>query len=164
MMPKFLILSFLLAGCASSSVPYAFRPEGFTDQEIGLIQESADEWQMKSNGRYSVIVDENCPDDCSIIKKVEIIDGADTAIGSCLATVDHFGIRTHEACDEANPDHIQSFEIQLKYDYNVKYNSLHEFGHVFGKHHDPEPNNVMYADIEEQAQELTVRDLENPNY
>ena len=161
---KLLILVLLCSACAGSSMPYAFRPEGFTDQDNVLIQKAADEWYAKSNGKYLVMLDVNCPGDCSVIRKVDAVDGSDTAIGSCLAIVDHYGIRTHIACDEANADDVQSFEIQLKYDYNFNYNSLHEFGHVFGKHHDPEPDNVMYADIEEESRELTDRDIENPNW
>ena len=159
-MKSLLLVSIFLSACANSSVPYVFRPEGFTDQENGWIQDAATEWYTKSNGKYSILVDVNCPGDCSTVRKVDTVDGADTAIGSCLATVDHFGIRTHVACDEANIDDIQSFDIQLQKDYNALNNVLHEFGHAFFKHHDPEPNNVMYADYEEEARELTARDVE----
>jgi hypothetical protein len=160
MTPKYLIFTLLAVGCTNSTVPYAFRPEGFTAQENQLLKDSANEWYTKSNGRYSIMVDENCPDGCSIIRKVEIIGGKGNHIGSCLATVDHDGIRIHTACENANKDDIQSFEIQLQKDYNVKYNSLHEFGHAFFKHHDLESYNVMYSDYGEQARELTIRDLE----
>src|ERR1700690_2790221 len=114
MTPKILIFILLAVGCTNSTMPYAFRPIGFTAQENQLIQEAADEWQTKSNGRYFIMIDENCSEDCSVIRKVEAIDGNDTGIGSCLATVDHYGIRTHTACANANMRDIQSFEIQLK--------------------------------------------------
>jgi len=154
-----LLVVFAVSACASGTIPMAFRPEGFSTQDVQLIKNAAAEWSAGSDGRYVVMVDENCHEGCSVIKKVLAIDGKQDATASCTAHVDHMGITTHTACDEAVSDDVETYEIQIMYAYNAEYQSLHEFGHVFGKHHDPEAGNVMYADVEGQAHELTARDL-----
>ena len=153
-------LVLIISGCTSSTIPMSFRPEGFTTEEVQLIKNAASEWSTDSNGRYAVMVDESCSEGCSVIRKVLVIDGNQEATASCLAHVDHMGITTHMACDQVGSDDVETYEIQILYDYNAEHQSLHEFGHVFGKHHDPEAGNVMYAYVEGQPEELTARDLQ----
>jgi hypothetical protein len=161
---RLIIILFICSACSSSTIPNAFRPIGFSPQEIQQLNDSTNDWYTKSNGKYNLIIDENCPADiCSTIQKVDNIPDNEDAIGSCLATADHFGIRTNEACEDAGDD-AQTFTILLDSHYNVHYNSLHEFGHALGKVHDPNSNNVMFPDIEEQSRTITDRDLNNPNF
>lgn len=155
------IPALLLANsCASGSIPLAFRPEGFSKQEIEQLKAAAEEWQSKSNGKYSVFIDENCTDECSVIRKVDRIEDNPLAVGSCIAIDDSMGIRHQGDCVDEPLGQAQRYEIALQKNYNVEHNALHELGHVFGKHHDPQSGNVMYADVSGQSFDLTDRDID----
>ena len=58
-MTKFLLVALaLLSGCAEAQTPN-FRVEGFTADEIEVIQDSLDQWCEVSNGKYCEVIDQN---------------------------------------------------------------------------------------------------------
>jgi len=174
---KMIVISIMLSGCASSTIPMAFKPVFFDDSEIAQIESAAQEWSEKSGGKHFVIIDPNCPADvCSIIEKVDIIRevfGSERlhSTGSCSGTRDDgLGISHTVTCEDGD---ISKYLIEIQdlssdgqagrrsYEWlpSLRLTALHEFGHVFLKHHDPEANNVMFAN--NFTEHLTERDLQN---
>lgn len=147
-------IALVSTACASGSIPNVFRPEGFTDNEVKLLQEAADEWQEQSNGKYSIFIDQNAPSDASVIRKVDKISSKADAIGVCKAIVDKVGFRFETGCDNDIIDDAQSYIVEIDKHYNPKMVALHEFGHVFGKEHVSEIGKTMYPDISGQPRDL----------
>jgi len=185
-----LLLPFVLAGCANSSLPNVYEARGFTDDEIDTLQSAANEWCTKSEQAHCVLVMKNVAGSESstvtLTQKVEvkhcfagIVVHTEqlVALGNCLATVDHDGIRSTAECVQ-NPD-AESFAIQVvdsrqgdlgvdwfsgeqtTWEERLRTTFLHELGHAFGRPHSPKDGTVMNAVTTNQVEHLTEDDLSN---
>ncbi len=190
---SFFALMFALAlatGCADSSLPSVYEARGFSKDEISELQSAADEWCTKSNNANCALVMDASPGFNS--STVTISTSMDTdhslggmvvrtehsdAVGNCLATVNHAGIRSTASCAE-NPD-AESFAIKIldsregdngvnwfhgrKTSWSIRLRTvfLHELGHAFGHPHNAKDGTVMNAITTSEAEHLTEDDLAN---
>lgn len=176
------LLALFLLGCASSTTPDAFRPEGFSAHQIDLIDSAAAEWT--TNG-FPVLIDPTCPADvCSTIRLVDQIEAAKASIdglsigeqdeqgilGICNVTIDDGpGLHMGGACANAyHNDNAIQYDIQIlktDNDYgkdpDVEFRTtvLHELGHTRGKVHIGEGNVMNLYSGPTQADHLTAADL-----
>jgi len=185
------ILSLIgLVGCANSTEPHVFQACNFTDTEIETMQSAADEWCERSSSAHCAIVIKKTDGlESSTVELTETIESKHyfagivveskhlDAVGNCLATVDHFGVRSSAECDtNTNAD---SYSIQVldsrSGDGGIRWFSdapttwktrlrttfLHELGHSFGHAHLSRSGTVMNALTSKQVEHLTAFDLEN---
>ncbi len=182
------ILALFILGCANSSNPQVFEARGFSDDEIITLQSAADEWCSKSNDAHCALVVKSAAGfETSTVVLTDTLEVEHSAagivlrtehseaLGTCLATVDHLGIRSTAEC-AANPD-AESFAIQIvnsrdgdcgvnwfhgqKTTWNVRLRTifLHELGHTFGHIHTSTDNTVMNPVTTYQVEHLTYTDL-----
>lgn len=175
-------------GCADSSLPTVYDAHGFSADEISILQSAADEWCAKSNNAHCALVIDSPPGFNS--STVTLSSSMDTdhsfggvvvktehsgAVGNCIATVNHAGIRSTASCTE-NPD-AESFAIKIldsragdngvnwfhgtKTSWNTRLRTvfLHELGHAFGRPHLSKDGTVMNAITTNEAEHLTNDDL-----
>lgn len=182
---KILILAALMNACAPlSSIPYAFKPVGFTKGQIEFaLKPAVRDWAAKSANQFTAIIDENCTDDanCSTIELVNSdtiefeagLGGVDVdrdapkhAYGLCTAETSEGGIdaKSVRKCkDAARNGDVVKFNIKV-IKKAAEINKLqqvvaHELGHAFGFGH-KECGTLMYPKIGEcQASEVTALDV-----
>jgi hypothetical protein len=175
-------------GCTDSSLPSVYEAHGFSKDEIDQLQSAADEWCAKSNNAHCALVLDASPGFKS--SSVTLSSSMDTdhsfggvvvrtehsdAVGNCLATVNHAGIRSNASCAD-NPD-AESFAIKIldsrdgdngvnwfhgkKTSWGTRLRTifLHELGHAFGRSHTSKDGTVMNAITTNEAEHLTADDL-----
>jgi predicted Zn-dependent protease len=146
-----LVISGLLFSCTPDA-PHLFVTSNFNDEQINVIQTSANEWCAKSNYRY-------CPSLVEVdieklnTSKLNYVDsvskGESYTIGLTVTHSDTYTIEI-KYCEIDNKDWCLE---------RLRRVALHEFGHTFGKGEDTEIGNVMYPDISYQSEHLTDRDV-----
>ena len=188
-MRAFIVLAVSILGCANSSESHVFEAGDFTDDEIATMQSAADEWCERTAGSDCAMVVNRSPGlESSTVQLTETIvskhyfagvvtetNGLDHAVGDCLATVDHLGIRSSAECD-TNTD-ADSFTIQIRdsragdvgrdwfhgvpttWSMRLRTTFLHELGHTFGHFHLARDGTVMNALTSGQTEHLTTYDL-----
>jgi hypothetical protein len=156
-----------LIGCANSTQPHVFKASRFTDEEIantdGVESSTVELTDAIESKHYCA----------GIVLKTKYLH----AVGNCLATVDHLGIRSSAECDE-NTD-AESYLIQIldsrqgdrgvrwfgntstTWNTRLRTTFLHELGHTYGRAHLSRDGTVMNALTSGQTEHLTVFDLEN---
>lgn len=179
-----------LISCANSTQPHVFKAVNFTDEEVETLQSAADEWCERSSAAHCAMVlkDTDGVESSTVVLTDAIVSKhycggivIETkhlhAVGNCLATVDHLGVRSSAECD-ANTD-AEAYSIQIldsrqsesgvrwfgntptTWRMRLRTTFLHELGHSFGHAHLTRDGTVMNALTSGQAEHLTVFDLEN---
>jgi hypothetical protein len=162
-MVKLIALLLLASGCAGSTVPHAFLPEGYSDGEIQIMRDAAAKWTSATDNRCHAIIVESCDDDaCSVIrnqpaKRPDNIPADYICDGSCVAYESHQGISLSSSCS-SNPN-ADRFVIQIPATERLAHTVLHEIGHTLGAVDIAEPGHVMSGTYNYDAPELTETDL-----
>jgi len=148
-----LFILLLLFSCAPKA-PHVFQPTGFSVAQQSAIENAANEWCDKSNGKY-------CP---AIV--LTAIDNLDYSKVEYTNSLDHGG-KYDIGMTTTYPNGL--YRVQIKEcppapenwcTEHIRRVALHEFGHTFGKPEDTEQENVMYPDISYQSEHLTERDVQ----
>jgi hypothetical protein len=123
-----LITILFLGGCAKGTVPHAFLPEGYSDDEIEVIRAQAKQWVERTNGRCHALIVDVCDDDaCSEIRNT------DSGFGNCRGYQSYGGVTIHNGCAEL-PD-ADKYVITASAGPDLGRIVLHELGHTFGIQH-----------------------------
>jgi len=159
----FIIFALLVSGCASSTVPHAFLPEGFNDDEIAIMRIAAQKWITATDGKCSAIITESCDNDtCSVIRNTGAdqdnkAPGSASEAGSCMGYQSHEGITTHDDC--TNLPNADRYVIKTPSSPNLGHIVLHELGHTFQAHHIGRGNVMDTYLYPDDPDELTADDI-----
>lgn len=135
---KHLLLLTMIAttACARATIPHAFRAVGFTDNEVTILNNAANEWRTASNDKYNLLIvdkdscDENTCSTIRIVDKLEerayvagiTVQNDDSDIeysaGITYSKTDHDGVRVEN--DQVNGD-AELYDIQIR---NMRVNQL----------------------------------------
>jgi len=150
--------------CAQSTVPRAFLPEGFNDDEISMMQDAATQWGAKTNGKCKALITEACDDDtCSVIKNEAPDQDSNipgyVVYGSCEAYTISYDVSTQHPCTAVHDaDH---YLIKLSSSLGDKFARvfLHELGHTFMAQHLDRGNVMSTTFYDDNPSELTDEDI-----